>query len=421
MISIQGRIGVCGRALILPLLVGSVFAQATDTGLPLTDESGASDEDNNALWRSLESLELEMQALKEGASKDTPGTHKFLWSGFASTRFIDMEGMDSTFVSTFNPILLYKMGDRFLFESELEFALVSGEEGGETEVDIGYAHGSYLVNDYLTVGAGKFLTPFGIFGERIHPAWINKLPNGPLLAGHNGIIPFASIGAYVRGGASTGSVKWNYSAYVTNGPRLNTGEDEPDEAGLLHFDNYRDNNNGKALGLRVGCLPVPELEIGASFLTADVTPSGSDVKDASANLYGIDLSYNPKLLPSKGRMEIRAEWALSDVDNVTYDPSGAAGFGPLDFDNRRNGGYVQVAYRLPGTNSMLSPWEGVVRYDTLKQPSGSPEPFDEDRVAFGVNYWLGPASVVKLAYQIDNKDDGEEDRNALFLQLVFGF
>lgn len=408
----------------LPMSLGVLFLVSgrleAQTPADDSDSQSMTDSDEDILKR-MKALESEVQVLQQAARSGQGGLHNFLVTGFGSVTLVDLEGANSTFRTAFNPVILYKIGDNFLFESELEFEFDFGAEGGETDVGVGYANASYIVNDNLILGAGKFLTPFGIFGERIHPSWINKLPTAPLTAGHTGLIPSSSIGAFARGGVRTGSAKWNYSLYVSNGPRLNTGVDEPGEAGLLHFDNNVDTNNAKSVGARVGCQPVPQLELGVSYLTGGVTPDGSDVDSATSNLYGVDLSYNPVMAPSNGRLEFRAEWVVSDVDTVTYDPTGGAGFGPLAYRNKRQGGYFQAAYRLPGQAKALSPWECVARFDTLDQPSDSPQPTDEDRLTLGLNHWLSASSVLKIAYQFDNRTGAMPDSNGLILQLGLGF
>lgn len=407
---------------LVPISLLAALGQAQDAEeAPAEPAPALSEEDGKALLKRIQKLELEVQQMEYESNEESSGEHTFLVTGFASTSFINMKGSDSTFKTTFNPIILYKYGDNFLFESELEFDLGFGAQGGETDVGLGYANGSYIVNDNLIVGVGKFLTPFGIFSERIHPSWINKLPTSPLMAGHGGLVPMSSIGAFARGGVRTGSVKWNYSFYVSNGPRLNTGVDGEDEAGLLHFDNNVDTNNAKSVGARIGCLPIPQLELGVSYLTGGVTPSGSEVTDATSNLLGVDVSYNPRMAPSSGRIELRGEWVMSDIDNVTYDPSGTGGYGPLTYDNQRNGGYMQAAYRLPGSDLQLSAWECVGRYDMLQQPDESPQAGDQDRMTVGINHWLSPSSVIKAAYQWDDKQGSTTDMDAFYLQFAVGF
>ncbi len=78
-------------------------------------------------------------------------------------------------------MFLFQFMDRVLFEVELEFELT----GGVTETGLEYAQLDFLLNDNITLTGGKFLVPFGVFGERLHPTWINKFPTSPPLYGHH--------------------------------------------------------------------------------------------------------------------------------------------------------------------------------------------------------------------------------------------
>lgn len=369
----------------------------------------------------LESLQTEMDAVKQLAELSQPGLTKFLFTGYATAGFTDRGGENSSFDASFNPIFIWELNERLLFEGELELELTSTDEGDETETELEYANASYLVNDYVTVGAGKFLTPFGIFSERLHPAWINKLPDAPLAYGHDGLAPTSSIGAYVRGGVPVGeSMKGNYAFYLSNGPELNTGDDEPEEAGFLHFNNNQDSDNNKAFGGRVGLLPIPELEVGYSFQYSKVQPE--DFTEVDVVLHAVDVSYVRDSDALGGVIDARFEWVWSDVDDATYDADGSLGFGPTRFNNSRDGGYVQLAYRpSKNSNKIIKKLEGVVRYDWLNNPDGAPESFDEERYTLGLNYWLTPSTVVKTAYQIDNKDNGASDEDAFLVQAAIGF
>jgi hypothetical protein len=42
---------------------------------------------------------------------------------------------------------------------------------------------------------------------------------------------------------------------------------------------------------------------------------------------------------------LHAQYAWTRVDHAVFDPTGALGFGPLSFSNKRDGGYAQIAYR----------------------------------------------------------------------------
>ena len=375
---------------------------------------------DSATQEQFDYLEAELEIVRALAQTSQAGSTRFLVTGYATTGFTDRDGSNSTFSAGFNPIFLWELNDRLLSETELELELTSGDHGGETETELEYAHASYLVNDSVTVGAGKFLTPFGIFGERLHPAWINKLPDAPLAFSHDGLAPMASIGAYVRGGVPVGdSMKGNYAFYLSNGPTLNIGDDEPEEAGFLHFNNNSDSDNNKAFGGRVGLLPIPELEIGYSFQYSKVQPD--DFTAVDVVLHAVDVSYVRDSDELGGVIDVRFEWVWSDVDDATYDADGSLGFGPTRFNNSREGGYVQVAYRPSKSgNKVIKKLEGVVRYDWLDNPDDAPESFDEQRYTFGLNYWLTPSTVLKAAYQMDDKD-GAEDTDAFLIQAAIGF
>ena len=129
------------------------------------------------------------------------------------------------FTASVSPILLYSMGEDLLFETELEFGL-SGEL---TTTTLEYAQIDYLGFERFIITAGKFLLPFGTFGERLHPTWINKLPTAPLLYGHGhggvaegSLLPVLSdVGLLVRYKAPVGK-KWAFDAsgWISQGPRL---------------------------------------------------------------------------------------------------------------------------------------------------------------------------------------------------------
>ncbi len=357
----------------------------------------------------------QLKAVKSLATTAQSGSTKMLLTGWGDGGFTARKGSPSTFHASFNPIALWKLSDRLFFEGELEFEF----ENRVTATSLEYANVSYIANDYLTLKAGRFLTPFGTYGERLHPGWINKLPDAPLPFGHTGIAPTSSIGVQASGGFVVASAKFNYAVYVSNGPRLNMGVDEPGEAGLLHFDNIPDNNQNKATGVRIGFLPIPELEIGYSFLTAKV---GEEV-DASARLHAMDFNYVRDSKSLKGVIDVKGQWVWSKVSDVTYD----TGDGPFTFNNRRNGGYVQLAYRPSKLeDTFVQNMEGVVRWDKIHNPSGAPveTSFDEIRWTIGLNYWLGASTAIKVAYQFGDRTTpgtGKERPSALLLQTAMGF
>src|ERR1700730_6053065 len=154
------------------------------------------------------------------------GTTKFHIAGFAMGMFEARNGRVANFSASFNPIFLWEWSPKLLFESRLEIE----PSGSGTNVNLVYAQLTYLLNDYITLGAGEFFTPSNIFVERFEPLWINKLPDRPL-AVYKGILPNISVGAEVRGGFPIGPTRANYAFYISNGPSLNAFD--PRTAGTL--------------------------------------------------------------------------------------------------------------------------------------------------------------------------------------------
>lgn len=370
--------------------------------------------DSEETTKRLDEVEDRLDSLKSALADLKVGTSDFVITGAMSAGYTDRHKEDATFGASFSPIFLWKVTDRIFVEAEPEFEL----EGDASKVHLEFANASFIVNDYLTVRGGLFLTPFGQFPERLHPVWINKLPDNPLVyREEGGLVPFSSLGFEARGAVPIKSAKLNYAVYVANGPGL-VSDDEKD-VGTLKFDNFTDNNNSKAVGGRIGFLPVPGLEAGYSIQAARV--NGHGFSDVNALLQGVDLSYLWDSEAVAGTIDFRAEWVWSDVSDATYDPAGTLGFGPLRFNNKRNGGYFQLAYRPSKIdNKILKNVEFICRYDMLNGPSAVPNGTDDQRVTLGIDYWLTPSTVFKTAYQIDDREHGGS-QNAFFFQTAIGF
>ena len=378
--------------------------------------------DGKEIAQSDEIAELrdQLAKVKDSAESIRPGTTNFLLTGYAFAGFESRKGEPSTFTAGLSPIFLWQLNDKLFFEGELEL----GQVDSETEVNLEYAHLTYLLNDYISLGAGKFLTPFGQFPDRLHAAWINKLPDFPLAFNEDeGLIAFSQLGAEARGAIPIGPTKLTYAVYVSNGPRLIT--DSQDGIGALEFDNFTDIDHNKAVGGRVALLPLPGLEAGYSVQYAQVNAPDTSANHANVLWQGLDASYVHDFDWLKGGVDVRGEWVWSRVSNLTYDPTGELGFGPLTYDNRRNGGYAQITYRpYKIKQPIIQKLELVGRYDTINQPNDVPGTFDERRWSFGLNYWLGQSTVLKAAYEFGHRrstENGGEDVDAFLLQAAMGF
>ena len=342
------------------------------------------------------------------------GTTKFLLAGWAEGMFEARNGEVSTFSASFNPIFLWELTPKLLFDSRLEIE----PSGGGTNVNLVNAQISYLLNDYITLGAGEFFSPSNVFVERFEPQWINKLPDRPLAVFH-GILPNISVGAQARGGFPIGSARVDYALYVSNGPVLNTFD--PRRAGTLDFNSYTDNNDNKAVGGRIGFLPIPGVEVGYGFETSKPGFQGTSVSRVQALVQSADLEVTRDSDLLKGHVNLFAQYAWSHVDHAVYDPDGSLGFGALAFTSKQDGGYAELTYRPTKLNNdFLRSLEMTFRWDHLsRNPSGLGDP-EETRWTIGLNYWLSSSTVLKAAYEWD-QPNGEANRNALLIQTAMGF
>ena len=340
---------------------------------------------------------------------------KFSLVGYTTAGIIFSKDETSFRNITFNPIFLWKPSEKIFIEAELETEL----EGEETVIALEYANASFILNKYMTLRAGKFLSPFGIYQERLHPGWINKLPTAPLGYGHDGVGPSAELGIDLRGGIPLGSSKMNYSLYVSNGPTLNIGDDEPDEGGMLKYENADDNNKNKAVGGRIGFLPLSNssLEIGGSFQTGKVGTKETIYEDIKTQQYALDLTYVKQLDFIKGLLDVKGQWNWVNVDKADYiDHDDTTGLTTYTFDNKRNSWFVWGAYRpTMAQNKFLKKCELVFRYSALNPPGGSKEPEKLKQYMYGFNYWINWRTAFKLAYQ------SQENNNAFYIQIAVGF
>jgi hypothetical protein len=202
--------------------------------------------------------------------------------GVAFVPFV--QGGQTTLVSIVSPVVLMPLGDRWLIESRGAFegdftrANGTGPFGGKIHKELEYLQADYIANPYLTVTAGRFLTPFGIYNERLYPAWIRNLQADPL------ILPLeqsSGNGLMLRGGfPAAAGVNLNYAAYFST---LSTNE-------TLASD--------REVGVRLGAfLPKQRVEIGFSVQHL--------LQDTLANRFGAHFEWQPRSVP----FDVRSEYA----------------------------------------------------------------------------------------------------------------
>jgi hypothetical protein len=250
-----------------------------------------------------------------------------------------------------SPIFLVPIGDRWLIESrdtfESDFSQPPGSNTfhGVIQKEVDYLQLDYIANPYVTVTVGRYLTPFGIFNERLYPIWIRDLQSDPL------ILPIAtgpsnaSTGAMFRGGfAISPKVELNYAAYYSTLIAVSPVDSD------------------RSAGGRVGIfLPDQRLEFGGSFQHL--------LQDERSNSFGFHFAWQPPPVP----LDIRGEYARS----------------------RRGSGYwIESAYRLSQIAAaqdflrhvqlvarMQQFFVGALPHEVL--PSANTQEFE-----FGLNYYF---------------------------------
>lgn len=370
--------------------------------------------------------------------------HGYLLTGYGAagynTVFAEGDNQPNDFSALLAPIMLFQISDRFLFESELEFAL----EEGATQANLEYAQVDLSLTNNLTLVAGKFLLPFVNFSERYHPSWINRFVTMPAIyGGHHGqtgpteaLLPVLSdVGAQLRGSFPVGRFGFvTATAFVTQGPRTereHTEEEEQhsDEGGeshaetsastaavslsqgqdhgavsapeLVHGTTFTDNNEDKMFGGSIGAGFAPYFEVNLSGMTGAYDAAG----DLRFSALGAHAEGRYKNLMVHGEL-------VQTIQDVPEDDV-------LEGDDTltRSGYWIQTSYRW-------NRWEPLVRWSQLLDGGLGDETLIEsgEQLALGLDYWFEPSLLVKAEYLI-NVEDGpaEVDNNRLSLQVAFGF
>ena len=345
----------------------------------------------------LEYLDERIQDFEQAAKS------RFLVSGYGDAEFIDVDDGTTAFAWSFNPGFHFRMAEDLHFIAEVAFGMEVEDGRVATEFDVEFAQIDYLATDWLVLSAGKFLTPFNTFGQRLHPSWINRLGSAPPIyggPGSGGFIPvLRSVGFLASGGQALWSddAKVNYAVYAANGSTGEELSDPPTEDELLaiSFHNTPDLDDTVTLGGRLGVLPISNLEIGVSYMTADPD-------NARYHLVGTDAWYGWEGL------ELRGEFAYLERDS-----------GGVDADVW--GYWVQGGYRLrylfpelTGFTGFLNRLEPVVRWGEINGFSEK----NREQLALGLNYWLFESAPLKIMYEFN---DGAPAENRFLVQFAYGF
>jgi len=324
----------------------------------------------------------------------------FHLAGYADATYVKAQGAETFGQFTVAPIFHLQFGDRVFVEAELE---LQGDDRGASDAVVEYAAINWLLNDQLAVVVGKFLSPVGYFVQNMHPSWINKMASTPAGFGHGGAAPSTDVGVQLRGGKTfAGGQHLNYAVYTANGPQL--GLEGMDALNLDNAGATRNPDGKRVTGGRVGWMPIPSLEVGASLARGDVVLDAGAMSEAVEpsrryRVEGVDAAWHPGKT-----VELRGEWIRQRV--------GSAPGSAIPGQATWRAWYAQAAYRFGAQR-----WETVLRYGDSLSPHGE-STFRQ--TAVGLNYLFRPNAQLKLSWELNDSANAGADADRLLLQLAYG-
>jgi len=124
----------------------------------------------------------------------------------------------TSYLPAFMPLAVVPIKHRLLFETRGVFVeIITPRAGQSYKTQLGrnlnYLQLDYLANPHMTIIAGKFLTPFGTYNERLSPLWIGNFQDVPMIAGQ-GLNGSAGVGGEIKGSLfSNKTVAADYAAF----------------------------------------------------------------------------------------------------------------------------------------------------------------------------------------------------------------
>jgi hypothetical protein len=272
-----------------------------------------------------------------------------------------------------NKLLIEARGDLREFISRRDFT--SGPYEGQFFGTLEYLQLDYLVHPNLTITAGRYLTPFGIYNERLTAIWVRNLQEAPIIFPIGTRTTGSSDGVMLRGAkALNKNVQLNYTGYFS---AASTAE----QFGA-----------GRAAGFRLGTfLPEQRFEIGFSYQRF--------LQSQHFDSYGAHVAWQPWSAP----IDVKGEYA--------HAPGG-------------HGYWVEAALR-EGTDpvSALRRFQPVARLQQfwrIKPNAGDLLPgVDTQQVDVGVNYLLPKEFRIVTSYGRRFAETG--DRNNWNIGVTYRF
>ena len=376
-----------------PALKKTILSIATGCVLSTPAMATSTDEEIQALWQTLDSMQEQLSSAEEWKSPNS----LIHMAGYADVNYVNTDSDSGNFkTGAFAPIFHYQYRDLVMLESEIAFKVTAD---GETEVDMEYFTVDFFMGDNAALVMGKFLSPLGQFRQNLHPSWINKLPSAPIGFGHDQASPNSDVGIQVRGGFKLSFADANYAVYTGNGvaSELNASGNEIEmiESPGYNVDGDRKKNYGGRFGL---FFPSSKVDFGLSWASGKLSEveSGIYTNTRDWDFIGADFTWH------LGGLDLRGEYAKQTVGALATSTAPEK----ADFEAY----YAQIAYRFA-----LSKWEIVARTSQYTIPETT-----MNRTSAGINYIFASNIIAKLAYETNDDDIAPVD-DKMLVQLAYGF
>jgi hypothetical protein len=251
-----------------------------------------------------------------------------------------------------------------------------GPHQGDFTATLEYFQADYTAASWLTLSAGRYLTPFGIYNERLSPIWIRNLQETPLIFPLGTRTSGSSDGAMLHGVMySAPGWRLTYNAYYSASSNL-----EQFAA-------------GRAAGGQASIfIPNSRFEFGASYQRF--------LQGTHLNTEGVHMAWQPWSVP----VDARGEFAHS--------PSGY-------------GYWIELAYRAlaKDNNKWFDRFQPVFRMQQFvrsKYIAGDSLPsLNTQQPDFGLNYYL--PHEVRLSASYSRQFSASGDRNVWNVAATYRF
>lgn len=290
----------------------------------------------------------------------------------------------TSFNPTIMPVLAVPVTQHFLFETR-DYFLESvtprnNDESDQTKLfkGVSYLQLDYIAARHVSFIAGKFLTPFATYNERLSPIWIGNFQDGPLIFSI-GNMGGTGTGGELRGSLlSNGKVNIDYASYFSA------------NVGGKQFQSSR------ASGDRIEAyFPSIRMELGLSL---GKMFEGDHQYAGGANFWW---------QPMGGPLSIRSEYGHG---------SHAQGY------------WIETGYRLShfnGPDSVIGRFEPLFRMQQVFRNSpdstdGLPAA-DTQRTDFGLDYFLPHDARINTSYsrQFSSSGNGNIWKTGLIYRFMF--